>query len=44
MMNWLPVLGAFTVVGGMLCFLVYCSKQFDAEAEKVARGEALLRR
>ena len=35
MMNWLPVLGAFSVVGGMLCFLVYCGQAFDAEARKV---------
>lgn len=37
MISWLPVLGAFAVVGGMLWFLTYCSKAFDAEADKVAR-------
>lgn len=41
MMNWLPVLAAFAVVGGMLSFLAYCSQAFDAEDKKVrARGPA----
>lgn len=35
MMTWLPVLGAFAVVCGMLCFLAYCGQAFDAEDKKV---------
>lgn len=35
MINWLPVLCAFTVVCGMLGFLAYCSQAFDAEDKKV---------
>lgn len=37
MTTLLPVLGAFAVVAGMLCFLVWCGKQFDAEAAAVER-------
>ncbi len=37
MMNWIPVLGAFTAVGGMIAFLVYCGKEIDAEAERVEK-------
>ncbi len=35
MMNWIPALCAFATVGGMIAFLVYCGKAFDAEHEKV---------
>lgn len=35
MINWLPVLGAFAVVCGMLSFLAYCGQAFDAEDKKV---------
>ena len=35
MTNWIPVLGAFTAVGGMIAFLVYCGNVIDAEAERV---------
>ncbi len=36
MITILSVLAAFSVVIGMLGFLVYCGKVFDAEAKKVA--------
>lgn len=35
MIMLLSVLGAFTSVGGMICFLVYCGRAFDAEAARV---------
>ena len=35
MMNWIPVLGAFLAVAGMLAFLGCCSKELDAEHERV---------
>lgn len=35
---FLPVAGAFLVVAGMLWFLAWCGREFDAESEKVARG------
>lgn len=38
---WLSVLAAFAVVGGMLCFLVYCGKALDAEAKKVEDASAV---
>lgn len=31
----LSVLAAFSAVFGMLCFLAYCGRSFDAEARKV---------
>lgn len=33
----LPVGAAFLVVAGMLMFVAWCSEEFDAEADKVAR-------
>ncbi len=36
MVTLFSVLGAFTVVFGMLGFLVYCNSRIDAEAERVA--------
>lgn len=36
MVTMLSLLGAFSVVLGMLAFLVYCGKVFDDEAKKVA--------
>jgi len=35
---YLSVLAAFACVLGMLAFLVYCNREFDAEAK---RGEAI---
>ena len=35
MIAWIPVLGAFAAVAGMLAFLVYCGSEIDAEAERV---------
>lgn len=40
MILWLSVLAAFSAVGGMLCFLVYCGRAIDAEAD---RGEEFRR-
>jgi hypothetical protein len=34
---YLSVLAAFAAVLGMLAFLVFCSRELDAEAEGVAR-------